>query len=83
MISYGQPFDFLVYCARRYTIWLDWARGSFDYIIAGTGSAGCVLADRLSQDGRNKILVAEAGIGGNKFWIKVPLGYGMSFSIAA
>jgi len=51
----------------------------FDYIIIGAGSAGCVLADRLSADGRNKILVLEAGGSDNRFWIKVPLGYGMTF----
>jgi len=51
----------------------------FDYIIIGAGSAGCVLADRLSADGRSKILVLEAGGSDNRFWIKVPLGYGMTF----
>ena len=47
----------------------------FDYIIVGAGSAGCVLADRLSADPRNRILVLEAGGSDNRFWIKVPLGY--------
>jgi len=51
----------------------------FDYIIIGAGSAGCVLADRLSADGSSKILVLEAGGSDNRFWIKVPLGYGMTF----
>lgn len=51
----------------------------FDYIIIGAGSAGCVLADRLSADGRHKILILEAGGSDNRFWIKVPLGYGMTF----
>lgn len=52
---------------------------NFDYIIIGAGSAGCVLADRLSAGGKNKILVLEAGGSDNRFWIKVPLGYGMTF----
>src|SRR5260221_6820487 len=52
---------------------------SFDYIIVGAGSAGCVLADRLSENGRFTVLVVEAGGSDNRFWIKVPLGYGMTF----
>lgn len=52
----------------------------FDYIIVGAGSAGCVLADCLSRDGRNSILVIEAGGSDARFWIKVPVGYGFTFS---
>jgi choline dehydrogenase len=52
----------------------------FDYIIVGAGSAGCVLADRLSQDGRNKILLLEAGGSDRRFWIKTPIGYGRTFA---
>jgi len=37
------------------------ADGDFDYVIVGAGSAGCVLADRLSADGRNRVLVIEYG----------------------
>ena len=47
----------------------------YDYIIIGAGSAGCVLADRLSIDPRHRILVLEAGGTDAHFWIKVPLGY--------
>ena len=48
----------------------------FDYIIIGAGSAGCVLADRLTESGRHKVLVLEAGGSDFRFWIQVPLGYG-------
>ena len=52
---------------------------TFDFIIVGAGSAGCVLADRLSQDGRWSVLVLEAGGHDRRFWIKVPVGYGRMF----
>jgi choline dehydrogenase len=52
----------------------------FDYIIVGAGSAGCVLADRLSASGRHRVLVLEAGGSDNRFWIKTPIGYGRTFS---
>lgn len=50
-----------------------------DYIIVGAGSAGCVLADRLSADGRHKVLVVEAGGSDRRLWVKLPIGYGKSF----
>jgi len=49
--------------------------GSFDYVIVGAGSAGCVLANRLSEDPRNRVLLLEAGGKDNYFWIKIPVGY--------
>ncbi|PWG64557.1 GMC family oxidoreductase [Spiribacter halobius] len=48
----------------------------FDYIIVGAGSAGCVLADRLSADGRYRVLVLEAGPRDRYPWIHIPIGYG-------
>jgi choline dehydrogenase len=51
----------------------------FDYVIVGAGSAGCVLANRLSADGTNSVLLLEAGPKDTNLWIHVPLGYGRLF----
>ena len=49
--------------------------GEFDYIIVGAGSAGCLLANRLSADPRNRVLVLEAGGRDDWIWFHVPVGY--------
>ena len=49
--------------------------GDFDYIIVGAGSAGCVLANRLSGDGRSRVLILEAGGRDNWIWFHIPVGY--------
>ncbi|MBE1283635.1 MAG: choline dehydrogenase [Rhodobacteraceae bacterium] len=53
---------------------------TYDYIIVGAGSAGCILAETLSRNGRYRVILLEAGGSDNRFWIKVPLGYAFLFA---
>jgi choline dehydrogenase len=51
----------------------------FDFVVVGAGSAGCVLAERLSANGRFTVAIIEAGGSDRRFWVQVPLGYGRTF----
>lgn len=48
---------------------------SYDYIIVGAGSAGCILAERLSASGGHSVLLLEAGGPDDSFWFKIPIGF--------
>ena len=52
---------------------------TFDYVIVGAGTAGCVLANRLSEDGKFAVLLLEAGGSDRSLWIQMPIGYGRTF----
>lgn len=51
----------------------------FDFIIVGAGSAGCVVADKLTASGRYSVLLIEAGGTDRRFYVQMPLGYGKTF----
>ncbi len=53
----------------------DASTHSFDHIVIGAGSAGCVLANRLTADARNRVLVLEAGGKDDWIWFHIPVGY--------
>jgi choline dehydrogenase len=58
---------------------MDLEGAAFDYVIVGAGSAGCVLAEALSRDGRSTVAIVEAGGSDRKFSVQMPLGYGKTF----
>src|SRR5712672_2970808 len=49
--------------------------GDFDYIVVGAGTAGCIMANRLSADLKNRVLILEAGGNDNWIWFHIPVGY--------
>jgi choline dehydrogenase len=62
-------------CAMRTEAILSSLDGPFDYVIVGAGTAGCVLANRLSAEPQARVLLLEAGGPDDYFWIHVPVGY--------
>ena len=51
----------------------------YDFVIVGAGSAGCILASRLSESGKYTVLLIEAGGKDDSFWFKIPVGYAKSY----
>src|SRR6202047_3918585 len=49
--------------------------GEFDYIVVGAGTAGCIVANRLSADPKNRVLILEAGGSDNWIWFHIPVGF--------
>jgi len=60
-------------------VWHPRRLNEFDYIVVGGGTAGCVVAARLTESGRHRVLLLEAGGTDDRFFVRMPIGYGKCF----
>ena len=82
-VCHKRPFHAIVPVGRKRAMAQSQDSEHFDYIVVGAGSAGCVLANRLTASGRHRVLLLEAGGRDNNMWIHIPLGFGKLFDNAA
>ena len=75
----AKPADVRDFSGQRLSEIKDGTYMNYDYIIVGAGSAGCILAERLSASGQYSVLVLEAGGKADSFWFKIPVGFAKTY----